>query len=133
MDERCNILVVNDHDERRRMLVNLIQREIKPQLCVEADSVDSASETLKRQSVSFAIVEIRPGSRKGIKLAESIKLRCPTLPILAVSIEQDNFKYVNNPDKEVKEDGLNRILSGIRYMNSLTKSGISGFTVAVNI
>jgi DNA-binding NtrC family response regulator len=133
MDDRCNILVVEEHGGHRRNLVKIIEKEIKPKRCLEANNIESASETIERYSVAYAIVEIHPKSKKGMKLAEEIKLSSPMLPILEVLVERDDFNYVNNSDKKVTQYEINRIISGIRYMQSLTNSGISGFTVAVNI
>ncbi|MBN1796840.1 MAG: hypothetical protein JW804_09225 [Sedimentisphaerales bacterium] len=132
-EHRCKILVVNDHKDRRQMLVNLIQQQVGPKTCLEADSVHSASQAIDKQPVSFVIVEIAPHSKNSVRLAESIKLHCPKIPILAVSPERITDRDVDNSNNDIGLDKINRIMAGIQYMESLTNSGLSGFTVAVNI
>lgn len=133
MDDQSNILVIEEKEERRRLLVDIIEREIKPRKCIEAESAETASQNVDQQSVSFAIIESHHFSQKDKKIADNIKLCCPMLPVLEVLIERDEFNCVNTPKKEVSKYEIDRIISGIRYVESLTKSGIAGFTVVIRI
>jgi len=129
---KSKILIVDDQPARRRMLVGLIAEQIEAMICLEADSADSASKALEHQPVDFAIVEISPHPAGRCGLAETIKLRCPMLPVLAVSTERYSLKSVDK-NREIAPEQSDRILAGIRYMDSLRKSGLLGFTVVVDL
>jgi len=131
----ARILIVDEHRNLRNALTGLVKREIDCGLCLQADSAEQASKTLQNQHVDFAIVNIPVQRRRGPHLAEKIKLHCPAIPILAVSVTPQKAPHDGTTESErpqqLNPHTVERIVAGIRYMQSLSHSGVSGFTVVV--
>ena len=129
---RNTILVVDDHPLMRKMLVDLINDKIDAQFCLEADSTEIASTTFDHEAVDFALLDISANPDDGIRSAELLKLRCPMLPVMAVCI-QGKGKTEKTINTIINPQQTDRILAGVRYMQSLVRSGLSGFTIFVKI
>jgi DNA-binding NarL/FixJ family response regulator len=124
------VLIVDECSAIRKMLVGLINEELDVDLCFEAESIEVAYETLDCQAVDFALVDVSSNLRGGTRSAELLKLRCPMLPVMAVSVKTE--APTNKSSKAFISAGqAERILAAIRYMQSLVRSGLSGFTVFV--
>jgi DNA-binding NarL/FixJ family response regulator len=127
---RESILVVDDHPQMRKMLVGLIKDKIKAKCCFEIDSVEIVTTNIDRERVDFALLNISADPCGGRKTAELLKLRCPLLPVMAVSVSGiDGIDESGTSD--ISGEQIETILSGIRYMQSLIRSGMSGFTIFV--
>ncbi len=124
------VLIVDEHPTIRKMLVNLINEKLGVELCFEAESIDVASETFDCQTVDFALVDVSSNQREGARLTELLKLRCPMLPIMAVSVKT-NALTDKSSKTPISTEQAERILAAIRYMQSLVRCGLSGFTVFV--
>lgn len=125
-----SVLIINEHPLIRKMLVGLINEEPDVDVCLEADNIEVAYRTLDEKTVDFVLVDITSNPRKGTRCAELLKLRCPMMPIMAVST---CHKAANStrPHNSISPEQTQRILSAIRYMQSLLKCGLQGFTVFV--
>jgi DNA-binding NarL/FixJ family response regulator len=124
------VLVINEHPEIRKMLVSLINQQPDVEACFEADNIEVAYRTLDKQTIDFALVDITSNPRKGTHYAELLKLRCPMLPVMAIS----NYPQAAIDTKQqasISTEQAERILSAIRYMQSLLRCGLLGFTVLV--
>jgi DNA-binding NarL/FixJ family response regulator len=124
------VLIVDEHPAIRKMLVSLINEKLGADFCLEAESIDVASETIDCQTVDFALVDVSSNPREGARCAELLKLRCPMLPIMAVSVKTNTLADKNSKTF-ISAEQAERILTAIRYMQSLVRSGLSGFTVCV--
>ncbi len=124
------VLIIDEHPAIRKMLVSLINEELDVDLCFEAESIDVASETFDYRTVDFALVDVSSNPREGARSAELLKLRCPMLPIMAVSVKT-NALTDKNSKTFISTEQAESILAAIRYMQSLVRSGLSGFTVFV--
>lgn len=124
------VLIIDEHPTIRKMLVSLINEKFGVDFCSEAESIDVASETLNSQTIDFALMDISQNRRQGARLAELLKLRCPKLPVMTVSIRQETVTG-KKPEAPISAEQAERILAAIRYMQSLVRSGLSGFTVFV--
>lgn len=124
------VLIINEHPAIRKMLVSLINEEPDVDVCFEADSIEVAYRTLEKQTVDFALVDISSNPRKGTRCAELLKLRCPMLPVMAVSTCPKSALDAK-PQDSISTEQAQSILSAIRYMQSLLKCGLLGFTVSV--
>jgi DNA-binding NarL/FixJ family response regulator len=120
------MIIVDEHPAIRKMLVNLISEKLDVEFCFEAESVEVASKTIDCQTVDFALVDVSGNMRDGARCAELLKLRCPRLPVMAVSVETGK-----NSKTSISSEQAERILAAVRYMQSLIRSGLSGFTVFV--
>jgi len=123
-----HILIIDEHTKRRQMLVNMIRDISDPKLCLEARSAEEAARKVDTERVEFAIVDISDDITEANWLTEEIKLCCPNLPVLAFAVDD-----AQSVDSALSEEQVERILSGIRYVQSLAKSGVLGFTVFVGL
>jgi DNA-binding NarL/FixJ family response regulator len=137
-EHKARILVVDGHPTVRHELAELIGRESDLAVCVEAESADETMDAIKKQQVDLAVVDISLGGRGGIQLAERIKLECPTLPVLIVSM-QDEASRVERPlgpgeEKHVlNQQATEQIIGAVHYSQSLLRSQVFGFTVFVKV
>ncbi len=129
---RNTILVVDDHPLMRKMLVDLINDKTDAQFCLEADSTEIASTTLDHEAVDFALLDISANPDDGVRSAELLKLRCPMLPVMAVCISNKG-EIGGTRNTVFSGEQTERILASVRYMQSLVRCGLSGFTVFVKI
>ena len=125
-----SVLIVNEHPAVRKMLISLINEEPEVDVCFEADNIEVAYKTLEKQAVDFALVDISSNPRKGTRCAELLKLRCPMLPVMAVST-CPKAAIGTKPQDSMSTEQAESILSAIRYIQSLLKCGLLGFTVFV--
>jgi CheY-like chemotaxis protein len=126
------VLIVAERPLVRQSLVRLVRSQIKSDRCLEVENAECARNALEKQDIEFAVVGCSRPNQRGPHLTDRIKLTCPSLPVLAV---QGN-PYLSEQGTHLPENtgssaGNDRILAGIRYVQSLTESGVSGFTVLV--
>ena len=131
----AKILIVEEQPGMRKILTKLVDKEVGCGKSLQADNEEQVSQVLQAQRVDFAVVSIS-ATRHRSQLAEKIKLCCPNLPVLAVSMgkEQKSSGDKIKPVKstcELSPQISGRIVAGIRYMRSLSHCGVSGFTVVV--
>ena len=126
---RSTILVVDDRPVMRKMLVGLINDKTDARFCMEAESAESASRTLDCEEVDFALLDISADPCHGARSAELLKLRCPMLPVMTISIQ----RHGKTTKTAISREQTERILAGVRYMQSLVRCGLSGFTIFLKI
>ncbi|MHC5059521.1 MAG: response regulator [Planctomycetota bacterium] len=118
------ILIVDDHVVVRQGLTLLINREDDLVVCAEADNVTTALETIEKQQVDLAVVDISLDGKSGIELTETIKSKYPDLPVLILSMH-DEAVYAKRAFKAgargyvTKREAAETIITAIR----LTLSG----------
>jgi DNA-binding NarL/FixJ family response regulator len=137
-DSQARILIVDNHPEMRQVLARLIDRECHLGLCAEAENANQALTAIEKQQLDFAIVDISPGSETNAQFAERIKLRCPNLPVLILSIDDEVFYYKDalselTPKSDIDQQAAEKIIKAIRYVQSLLKSHVFGFTILVKV
>lgn len=126
------VLIVDERPLVRQSLMRLVRSQIKSDRCLEAENAECARNALEKQDVDFAVVGCSMPNQRGPHLADRIKLACPSLPILAVQGNPSPSEQGTGlPENTGSSAGNDRILAGIRYVQSLTESGVSGFTVLV--
>lgn len=132
------ILVVDDHPNMRQGLIQLISQEADLGVCLEAESTVQAWNVVYKQQVDMVIVDVSPGRAKDLKLIERIRLQCPSMPTLILSahgeavnagrvLEGQAGGYFGN--QEVRE----KIIKAIRYVQSLLRTEVHGFTILVKV
>ncbi|MHC4624116.1 MAG: response regulator [Planctomycetota bacterium] len=136
--EKTTILIANGRPEMRNKLMQLIRRESELGVCIEADTAGQTLETIESRRIDLAIVDISKANSAGIKLSQEIKLRSPTLPLLTLSISDDRLRErLLSPDADqghpADRQAGEKIIAAIRYVQSLLRSRLSGFTVLVKI
>lgn len=131
----ARILIVDEHPSLRSALTDLVDKAIGYGSCLQANSAEQAARTLQSQRVDFAIVNVPVRCCRGPHLAEKIKLHCPAIPILTVSVKpkealHDGTTELKHP-QHIDPLTAERIVAGVRYIQSLSRSGVSGFVVVV--
>jgi DNA-binding NarL/FixJ family response regulator len=132
------ILVVDDHPNMRQGLIQLINQEADLGVCLEAESTAQAWNVVDKQQVDMAIVDVSPGRAKDLELIEKMRLQCPSIPILILTahseavntgrvLEGEAGRYFEN--QEVRE----KIIKAIRYVQSLLRTEVHGFTILVKV
>jgi DNA-binding NarL/FixJ family response regulator len=135
---KTRILIVGGHPVVRQGLVELINRKLDIEICIEVDNTNQSWDTISQQQINLAIIDISSKDTNGFKFADKIKLECPNLPILLLSINDKRFHAEHISQAKIKESLLNQqateqIIKAIHYAQSLLRSKIFGFTFAVNI
>lgn len=137
-DSPVRVLIVDGHPAVRQGLAQLINRECHPGLCAEAESANQALTAIEEQRLDFAIVDVSPGSETSVQLAERIRLQCPNLPVLILSIDDEVF-YCKDvlsgmiPKSDIDRQAAEKIIKAIDYIRSLLKSHVFGFTILVKV
>jgi DNA-binding NarL/FixJ family response regulator len=137
-ENKPRILVVDGHPTVRHELAELISRESELAVCVEVETVDETLDAIKQQQVDMAVVDISLEGPKGIQLAERIKMECPALPVLILSMQDEASRFEHlfeaEPEKHVlNQQATEQIIGAFHYSQSLLRSQVFGFTVFVNV
>ncbi|MHC4166959.1 MAG: response regulator [Planctomycetota bacterium] len=135
---RGRILVVDGHPAACRELTQLVNQEAGLRVCAQANNTAQAFGSLDVQQFDLAIVGINMSSRNTVKLADQIRMRCLSLPLLKLSIQHEALKAARAARAQVGEYIINRkaaqkIVEAVRYVQSLLNSGFCGFTILVEV
>jgi len=135
-EDTTRILIAGVRGGLRQALIEVISQEADLGVCFEAENTIKASETIKKRQVDLVIVDISPRDTQRIELTEKIKLQFPNLPVLMVSFHDGAAHFERSSQAEAKEYPLNeqiteQILKAVRYIQSLLRSRIFGFTILV--
>ena len=87
----ARILIVDDHPVVRRGLTQLINHEPELVVSAEAENAAQALEVLKKESVDIAVVDVSLNGTNGIQLTEKIKSKYPGLPVLILTIHDEDI------------------------------------------
>ena len=85
---KTRILIVSDHPTICQRLIELINQEPDIGNCIEANDTNQTFDTISKQQVDLAIIDVSLKDTKGFKLADKIKLQCPNLPIVVLSLRR---------------------------------------------
>ncbi|MHC4637025.1 MAG: response regulator [Planctomycetota bacterium] len=137
-NNQAGILIVSGHPSICQRLVTIINQEPDIGSCMKANNTNQTYETISKQEIGLAIVDISFKDTNGFKLADTIKLQCPNLPIILLSRNDSTFNAEHTLQAATKESFANKqateqIIKAIRYAQSLLRSQIFGFTLVVNL
>ncbi|MHC4544785.1 MAG: response regulator [Planctomycetota bacterium] len=122
-NSKSRILIVDDHTVVRQGLTLLIDQEPDLVVCAEAENATEALETIERQHVDLAIVDISLDGPNGIQLTERIKSQNPHLPVLVLTMHDEEL-YVKRAFQAgakgyiTKHEAAETIITAIRLMLS---------------
>ncbi|MHC4112606.1 MAG: response regulator [Planctomycetota bacterium] len=122
-NSKSRILIVDDHMVVRQGLTLLIDQEPDLVVCAEAENAGEALETIQKQEVDLAIVDISLDGPNGIQLTERIKSRHPHLPVLVLTMHDEEL-YVKRAFQAgakgyiTKHEAAETIITAIRLMLS---------------
>lgn len=120
---KSRILIVDDHTVVRQGLMLLVNQEPDLVVCDEAENASQALEAIEKQPVDLAIVDISLEGPNGIQLTERIKSRHPHLPVLVLTMHDEEL-YVKRAFQAgakgyiTKHEAAETIITAIRLMLS---------------
>jgi len=123
------ILVFESSDVLRRQLVELIRKQPDLGICLEAASSAEALEAVEKQQVSLSVVDIAAQDADSLELAQQIRMRCPAMPVLLLSMAD----YIQSEDETVDVRASEQITAALNYIHSLLESRVYGFTVCLKV
>ena len=82
---------MDDHPVVRQGLKLLINQEPELTVCGEAENQQKAFAAIQEQHPDIAIIDLSLAHSSGIDLIKNIKLRCPNLPILVLSMHDESL------------------------------------------
>lgn len=135
-EDETRIMIAGDYPPIRQALVQLVGREGDLGVCVDAENTNQALEAIKKQQVDLAIVDISSKDTNSVQLAETIKLHFPNLPVIILSINDSGARAERSSQAEAEghpldEQVTEQIIKAVRYIQSLLRSRIWGFTILV--
>jgi DNA-binding NarL/FixJ family response regulator len=89
--DKSKILIVDDHTMVRQGLALLINQEPDLVVCAEAENAAEALEAIEEREVDLAIVDISLEGTNGIQLTERIKSKYPGLPVLVLTMHDEEL------------------------------------------
>ena len=120
---KTRILVVDDHAIVRQGLIRLVESECDLMVCAEAENAVQALEAMEKQQFDLAIVDISLEGTSGLELTERMKLRCPNMIVLILSMH-DGLLYAQRALRAgatgyiAKYEAAEKIIKAIRQVLS---------------
>ncbi|MHC4299229.1 MAG: response regulator [Planctomycetota bacterium] len=117
----ARIMVVDDHALVRQGLARLIETASDLMVCAEAENAADALETIDRQHIDLAIVDISLEGANGLELTERIKSRRPGTLVLVLSVHDALF-YAQRALRAgasgyvAKHEAADKIMTAIRQV-----------------
>ena len=88
-----NILIADDHHIVRHGLQHIIATQPDWHVTAEAATADEVLPALRREDINVVVLDVTLGGRSGIDLLGSIRSEFPTLPVLMLSMHDDEELY----------------------------------------
>ena len=120
---KSRILIVDDHAVVRQGLRLLINQEPDLVVCADAENAAEALEAIEKQRVDLAIIDISLDGPNGIQLMERIKSQHPNLPVLVLTMHDEEL-YVKRAFQAgakgyiTKHEAAGTVITAIRLMLS---------------
>ena len=130
------ILLVDDHPIVRQGIRILLNREADLSVCGEAESAFEALQAIESTQPDAAIVDLSLKESSGLELIKDIRIRCPKLPVLVLSMRDECFYaervlragargYITKEEGTEKVvDGLRKVLAGEIYLSEKLAAGV---------
>lgn len=136
--DKGRILVIDGHPAVRQELVQLINQGSSRAVGLEVENTGQLLDAFEKQRVDLVIVDVSLENTTGFRLVERIKLKCPNLPVLVLSMHNEALYAENALPTAAKAYAINQeeaeqIIRAVEYMQSLLESQVFGFTVIVRI
>lgn len=138
--KEVRVLIVDDHPIVRTGLVQMIREQSSYRVVGEAADAHQAMETLDREEVDIAIVDISLGGISGLELIKMMRSQHPEVPILVLSMHDETLYaervlragargYIEKSEATERLLGaLEKVLRGQIYLSeSMTSRLLDGF------
>jgi len=83
------VYLVDDHPLVREWLANLVDQQLDLMVCGEAGNAADALASIPAAQPHVAIVDLSLEGRSGLELIKDLKLRCPDVAILVLSMHDE--------------------------------------------
>ena len=83
---KLRVLISDDHAVVRRGLQQMIKEEFDQAVITEAATGQVAIDAVRKQKFDVAIMDLEFPDRPGLEVLKEVKLLCPTLPVVVLSI-----------------------------------------------
>lgn len=87
---KAKVLIVDDHPVVRSGLIQLINRDKTLEVCGEAGDSEEALEAIEAMSPDVAVIDISLSGKSGLDLIKIVQRRYSKLPILVLSIHDED-------------------------------------------
>ena len=115
------ILVVDDHAVVREGLRLLIEQQEDLEVCALAENFEQAMEYINQGNCDLVIIDISLRGQNGLTLTEEIKSRKPHLPVLILTMHDEEL-YIKRAFRAgakgyvTKNEATDSVISAIRLM-----------------
>jgi len=89
--KKIRIYIVEDHPIFRKGLAQLLSSEAGMEICGEAEGHLAGLDGIREKKPDFVIVDISLKNSSGIELIKDLKRSVPQLPVLALSMHDENI------------------------------------------
>lgn len=89
--KKARILLVDDHPLIRERLAEVLEREPDLEVCGEAEDRHEALDIISLSRPDLVIVDLTLKSSHGLDLIKDLRVRCPELPVLVVSMHDESL------------------------------------------
>jgi DNA-binding NarL/FixJ family response regulator len=86
-----SILIVDDHPIVRQGLENLLSQEKSMEVCAQAEDAYKAMKAIRELKPDIIVVDISLQDKSGLELIKDIHVQYPDMPILALSMHDENL------------------------------------------
>ncbi len=83
---KLRVLISDDHAVVRKGLQQVIKEEFDQVVVTEAATGQAAIDAVKQKKFDVAIMDLEFPDRPGLEVLKEVKLLCPTLPVVVLSI-----------------------------------------------
>ena len=121
--DQWGVLIVDDHPIVRQGLTQLIDQEDDLHVCGQAEDAHEAMRAIRELSPDMVVVDISLKDTSGIELIKDIKVRCPDLPVLTLSMHDEGV-YAERAMRSgargyiMKQEATERVVTAIRRVLS---------------
>ena len=121
--DKWGVLIVDDHPIVRQGLAQLIDQEDDLHVCGQAEDAHEAMRAIRELSPDMVVVDISLKDTSGIELIKDIKVRCPDLPVLTLSMHDEGV-YAERAMRAgargyiMKQEATERVVTAIRRVLS---------------
>lgn len=88
-ERRTRVFLVDDHPLVREWLANLIHQQPDLAVCGEAETAAAGLAGITATSPDVAVVDITLAGRSGLELIRDLKLSCPRVAVLVLSMHDE--------------------------------------------
>jgi len=120
---KAKVLVVDDHPVVRQGMAQLIGHEPDLTVCGEASTVPDALKAIAACTPDVAVVDLSLKGTSGMELLKDIKVRYPRLPVLVLSMADENVfaeraLRAGARGYMMKEEAADKVLEALRCVLS---------------